>query len=319
MGGDHAPKEIVLGAIEATERFDDIEVILCGDSAAINSVAELPSNISIVHAEKTVAMGDNPLKRAKDSSIAVGLKHVKKGNAHAFVSAGNTGAAMVLSTLMLGRIGILERPAIVTTIPVKASKTGYVLLIDSGANVDCQPKHLLDFARMGSAYGSSVLQIENPRIGLLNIGEEKNKGNKLSVSAHGLLEESGLNFVGNIEGGRLFSDVCDILVCDGFVGNVILKTLEGFAGQMMKWNQEAMIEAGVSKERLIQSMTSMSKKLDYREYGGAPLLGVNGISIICHGSSNRVAVSNAIGTARFTAKSTFLKTMEEQLSTSQTV
>lgn len=327
MGGDYAPEEIVRGCVDAAEKFESeaVEVLLCGSRDVIDRCLEgekngssdckkrgdiVESRLSVVNAEKTVAMGDNPLKRARGSSMEVGLKLVKSGNADAFISAGNTGAAMVLSTLILGRVGKLERPAIATTIPVREGRYGKILLIDSGANVDCRPEHLVDFARMGCAYGASVHGMSAPRVGLLNIGGEQGKGDALTKAAWQLLSDSAcsaadgaeaghgiFDFTGNVEGGRLFSDVCDIVVCDGFVGNVILKTLEGFAAQLIGWNYEAMIEAGVGKERMERAVAGMKKKLDYREYGGAPLLGLNGVSIICHGSSNRVAMLNAVRTA----------------------
>jgi phosphate acyltransferase len=304
MGGDFAPKEIVLGAVVACREFG-AEVILVGIENEIKKELNGQSlsglKLEICHAAETIAMDEHPanaVKRKKDSSLMVANRLVKEGKANAVISLGNTGAAMAASLLTLGRIPGIKRPAIASLMP---TKTGISIILDAGANADCEPDNLLEFALMGSAYAEQVLGLSNPKIGLLSIGEEETKGNKLTVEAHQLLKGSGkLNFIGNIEGRDIHRGVCDVIVCDGFVGNIVLKMSEGLASVMLSWVKEAITDNILSMTGgfLIKgSLKKILRRMDPAEYGGMPLLGLNGISMIGHGSSKAKAVKNAIKAA----------------------
>jgi len=300
MGGDHAPREIVMGALEASR--DGIEVILLGDSDSI--LKELGSNkrdlIDIVHTTETIAMGEQPanaVRKKKDSSIVRAVQLVKEGKASAFVSAGSTGAVMAAALLGLGRIKGIDRPAIASVIP---GKKGGTVLLDVGANMDCKPKNLQQFGIMGYLYADRILGIDNPRVGLLNVGEEESKGNELTLESFPLLKESGVNFIGNVEGRDIFNGMADVVVCDGFVGNVVLKAGEGLAMSLMRMMKEELTRNWLSKmgtALALPGLKEIRKRVDYAEYGGAPLLGVNGVVIVCHGSSSAFAVRNAIRVA----------------------
>ncbi|OAT81267.1 phosphate acyltransferase PlsX [Desulfotomaculum copahuensis] len=302
MGGDHAPREIVRGAAEAAREFDQ-EIILAGEQGQI--IAELGEltdpRITIVHAPEAIAMGEHPavaVRRKKNSSIVRAVQLVKEGTAGAVVSAGSTGAAMAAALLGLGRIRGIDRPAIAGILP---SRRGGTVLLDVGANVDCKPQHLLQFAIMGSLYAEKILGIPEPRIGLLNIGEEETKGNELTLATHPLLKRSGLNFVGNVEGRDIFQGPVDVVVCDGFVGNIVLKAGEGMAMALMHMVKEEVTKSWLAKmgtAMTIPALKDFRRRLDYAEYGGAPLLGVNGVVIICHGSSTARAIKNAVRRAR---------------------
>ncbi|MBE3585194.1 phosphate acyltransferase PlsX [Desulfofundulus thermocisternus] len=303
MGGDHAPGEIVRGAVEAAREYRQ-KIILVGDQEKI--MLELgqspPEQIEVFHAPEVIAMGEHPavaVRKKKQSSIVQAVRLVREGEAVAVVSAGSTGAAMAASLLGLGRIQGIDRPAIASILPRNGGAT---LLIDAGANVDCKPQHLLQFAIMGSLYAEKILGIPSPRVGLLNVGEEETKGNELTLAALPLLRQAeNINFTGNVEGRDIFAGTVDVVVCDGFVGNIVLKAGEGLAIALLK-----MIKEEVTRSWLAKMGTALAtsvfrcfeKRIDYAEYGGAPLLGVNGVSIICHGSSTARAIKNAIKRAR---------------------
>ncbi|MFQ5879915.1 MAG: phosphate acyltransferase PlsX, partial [Dehalococcoidia bacterium] len=283
MGGDHAPREIVHGAVLAARQLG-INVALVGIPERI--VAELakhgpkPDGISLVPASEVIEMDEHPAQAARhkrDSSIVVGLKLLKQGQADAFVSAGNTGAVMAAAIMYLGRLKGIERPVLVALLPLSGRLT---VFLDVGANADCKPSYLLQFGQMASAYLETVWKVENPRVALLNIGEEESKGNQLSQEAYALLQESGLNFIGNLEGKDITHAVADVIVTDGFTGNVVVKTMEGVADFI-----RSQIEAAIrSKWRywlpglaLRGAFQGLRKRMDYREYGAGPLLGVNGL------------------------------------------
>ncbi|MDK2815604.1 MAG: phosphate acyltransferase [Moorella sp. (in: firmicutes)] len=302
MGGDHAPGEIVRGAVAAArEKIADI--ILVGDKRRLESELNPlhpPANLEIVHTEQVVAMDEQPalaLRRKREASIIVATRLVKEGRAAAVVSAGSTGAQMAAALLILGRSGKIQRPAIATIIP---TLKGPKLLLDAGANVDCRPEHLYEFALMGNVYAARVMGIREPRVGLLNIGTEACKGNEQTLGAYNLLKDAPLNFIGNIEGRDILAGDTDVIVCDGFVGNVLLKFGEGMAqvlftmiGREIKNSFRARLGAAL----VLPALRGLKKQVDYTEYGGAPLLGVQGVSIICHGSSNARAIKNAIKVA----------------------
>lgn len=304
MGGDYAPDEVVMGSIDAAKN-QGIEIVLVGDEAKIReklakyNAGDLP--ISVHHAAEVIEMGEPPavaLRKKKNSSVVVATKLVKDGLCDAVVSAGNTGAAMGSALLVLGRIKGIHRPAIASVIP---SIKGGTLLLDIGANAECDPLNLVQFAVMGSIYSNKILGADNPKVGLLNIGEEETKGKPVYMEAFKLLKESGLNFIGNIEGREITSGAADVVVCDGFVGNVVLKFGEGLARDLMsmiKLELQKNIFVKIGAAIVFSQAKGLRKKMDYSEYGGAPLLGVKGVSIICHGSSKAKAVMNAIRVAK---------------------
>lgn len=303
MGGDHAPQEIVKGAILASELFPEIEkIFLVGSPTAIEPLIEKRNDkLEIVPASEAITMEDHPgiaFRRKKDASITVAAKLVKSGEACALVSAGSTGAQMVASLFTLGRIKGIERPAIAIVLP---TLEGGKLLLDAGANADCKVHNLIDFAKMGNIYAKKILGIENPRIGLINIGSEATKGNELSIKAFEELSKiNNINFIGNIEGRDIPQGKCDVFVCDGFVGNVILKLMEGMAkafGTILKEEANKSIRTKAGAALMLPALKGIKNRMDYAEYGGAPLLGVDGISIICHGSSKAKAIANAIRVA----------------------
>ena len=301
MGGDHAPHVVVEGALDALRQTANrFEVVLVGNSDAI--AAELrnyaPStSIRVEHAPETVNFDDDalaPLRTKKQSSIAIGMQLHKTGSVDAFVSAGHTGAVMSASTLILGRIEGVGRPTIAATFP---TTKGICLLADAGTNVDCRPQHLLEFGIMSSIFAEEILHYKNPRVGLISFGEEKNKGNELTLEAYHLLEKGGINFIGNIEGRDILNGKAQVAVCDGFVGNVVLKFGEGvfellrvklrmYAEQSL-WNKIRMALAYGTLKKVL-------KDFDYQEYGGVPLLGINGVTIIGHGGSSAKAIKNMI-------------------------
>jgi glycerol-3-phosphate acyltransferase PlsX len=298
MGTDRHPATEVQGAVTALRELPgEFELILVGDESAI--AAELAQagdyareRLRIVHASQTITAGDSAataVRRKPDSSIVKGLQLQKDGQADAFISAGSTGAVMAASLFLLRPIPSVDRPAVSTILPTAGAPT---LLIDAGANVDCKPHQLLQFARLGAVYAQDVLNCETPRVGLLNIGEEPEKGDELAVAAHELLAHSDLNFVGNVEGRDIVKGVCDVLVTDGFAGNVLLKFYESVAGFMFNLLRKELKEAGAQID-----LHKLFHHFDYTEYGGAPLLGVNGISIICHGGSPPRAIRNAVRAA----------------------
>lgn len=301
MGGDNSPAAEVEGAVLAVKEYNT-EVALVGDEKLLrneldkHNASALP--ITIIHASQRVEMHESPvsvLRKKKDSSIIVATTLVRDEKASAVVSAGHTGAAMAASLLILGPVKGVERPAIATILP---TLEGVAIMLDVGANVDCKPKHLYQFAIMGHAYAVKMLQKENPRIGLLSIGEEDTKGNILTKETFRYLKSSPLNFIGNVEGKDVYRGSADVIVCDGFIGNVALKISEAVAetmGKMLSGEIRKSITGKIGYLLLKKAFTSFKKRVDYAEYGGAPLLGVNGVSIICHGRSTPKAIKNAIG------------------------
>lgn len=298
MGTDRHPVVEVEGAVQALETLPgDFEVILIGPRGRIEEELEAypgarRDRIRIVDTAQRIDQGESPaaaVRRKPGSSIVVGLTLVKEGDADAFVSAGSTGAAMAASHLLLRPLDGVDRPPVATLLPTAREP---VVLVDAGANVDSKPRHLVQFARLGAIYARDVLGRPNPRVGLLNIGEEPEKGNELALEAHRLLAMSGLNFVGNIEGRDIVPGDCDVVVADGFVGNVLLKFYESIAAYFTGLLKRELERSG---EKL--DLSEVYAALDYTEYGGAPLLGVNGIPIICHGGSPPRAICNAIGVA----------------------
>ncbi len=306
MGGDYAPDEVVAGAVQAASALG-VDIALVGAAARLQALLRthraqhLP--IEIVDAPEVIEMQESPamaVRRKRRSSIHLTLQQVREGKAAAAVTAGNTGAAMGAALLILGRIPTIDRPAIAAILPT-LHKTPAILL-DVGANVDCKPKHLLQFGVMGHVYAHRVLGIPAPRVGILSNGEEATKGNELTIRAADLLRSSGLNFVGNVEGRDFFSGLADVAVCDGFVGNVVLKFGEGLALALRQVLREEF--RGTAGRLLALYLAPLRRRgmniwrrLDYREYGGAPLLGVAGIVIIAHGRSNAWAIRNAIRVA----------------------
>lgn len=297
MGGDHAPHEIVKGALAAAPDVTG-DILLVGKPSEIQHHlgTNVPSNVHIHPATEIVEM-DEPgtaVRAKRDSSLAVSLQLVADGECEAAVSAGNTGAATAGAIMFWKRIHGVSRPAIATQIP---SRVGRFVLLDSGATPDCDPKNLLEFALMGAAYASAVLKVSRPRVGLLNIGEEPGKGNTLVKKAYALMEAHVDNFVGNVEGKHMFSGNVDVVVCDAFVGNIVLKTGEGIAEMIMRLIKDALPQNFLLRlplPLLLGGLKNLKKNLDYSEYGGAPLLGVNGVLIIAHGRSDAKAIQNAI-------------------------
>jgi glycerol-3-phosphate acyltransferase PlsX len=307
MGGDFAPRAVIEGVGEALDRFPAIgRLLLTGPRDQIESELDLigrkdDERITIVHTDQVIGMHESPAAaiRAKPrSSIATAVELVKQGQARAVISAGHTGAAVASTVLKLRTLPGIERPGIATVFP---APTGSFLLLDAGANVDSKPRHLAQYAVMGEIYSREILKVASPRIGLLNVGSEEGKGNELAKLAHDILKGmKGINFVGNIEGRDLFADSVDVVICDGFVGNVVLKCCEslakafgGFLGNLLRKSPVRMTGALLCKGAFSEFKTLC----DYAEYGGAPLLGVNGVCIIGHGSSSSVAIRNAIRVA----------------------
>ena len=322
MGGDHAPQVTVEGAIETLKEHPDIEIILVGDTSRIEKELQgkkrFPKDrLHLRHASEVISMDESPsyaLRRKKDSSIKRAMELHKAGEAQAVVSAGHSGVAMALALFVLGKVPGVDRPAIGASLPTL--KKPFVL-IDAGANVDCKPSNILEFAYMGTAYFRAVFGIENPRVALLSIGEEDTKGNELTKEAFKLLKASGLNFKGNIEGKDLFIGDADVIVCDGFIGNVVLKLSEGLAEVIMKMLKREISDISTGRIAYLlmkPALRRFKKKTDYAEYGGAPLLGINGTCIISHGRSSAKAIKNALLVAYNLAKTGLHRTISEELS-----
>lgn len=304
MGGDFAPGEIIKGSVEAKEAYG-AKIKLVGNIDKIKKVAESNdinlNGIEIIPASQEVSMNESPsevLKKKRNSSIFIGSQLASGGGCNAFISAGNTGAVMACSLFNVKRIESIARPAIAVVIPLGEKK---FVLIDAGANVDCKPFYLKQFAIMGKIYSENIIGVKNPKVALVNIGEEEKKGNELAVESHKLLKDcSNINFIGNVEGKELFEGITDVAVCDGFVGNVILKLIEGMAdfffGEIKQILTSGML-AKLSALGIKSSFKNMKEKFDYEEYGGAQLLGLNGPVIISHGSSKSKAIKNAVRVA----------------------
>ncbi len=322
MGGDLAPKAPVEGAIlYDRETGGRDQLILIGDKDVVEKELAShrnyqPKNITVFHTSQVVEMDDSPtmaVKQKKDSSMVKGIRLQRDGEADAFVSAGSTGAQMAASLLTLGRVKGVNRPALGTIIP---GQDKYTFVIDVGANADCKPVNLFQFGLMGSLFMEYIHGVKEPQVGLLNIGAEKTKGNELMIASHQMLSEQLSNFVGNVEGRELLSSTADVVVTDGFTGNVVLKFAEGLIGvftssfkTQVKKNIIHMLGALLARP----AFKALRKTFDYEEYGGVPLLGVDGISIICHGSSSAKALKNAIYVAREVGDKNVNKHIEEEL------
>jgi glycerol-3-phosphate acyltransferase PlsX len=308
MGGDHGPAVVVEGAVAAVREFG-LSVILVGDRAAIETeVRRLGAQslgLEIRHASEIVGMAESPslaLRRKRDSSLRIAAELVRDGKAAAFISAGNTGAAMAISMFVIGVLRGIDRPAIAAVLP---SLRGFTVLIDAGANITPKPWHLFQFAIMGHVYARDILRMDRPRVGLLSVGEEEGKGNDLTREAYDLLKESKLNFIGNIEGRDIYNGNCDVIVTDGFTGNVALKISESLAemvGAMIKEELTRDIRSKLGAALSVPAFSRFKKRVDYTEMGGAPLLGIDGAAIICHGASPVKAIKNAVRVAAEWAK-----------------
>jgi len=305
MGGDHAPKIEVEGAVRAARSLD-VKVILVGQQDLVRRELEQHEDyrslpIEIVHASERVTMEDSAAKAVRtkrDSSMRVASRLVRDGNAHCFVSAGNTGAVMATAKMVQGVVPGVDRPALAGIFPTMEGIP--VVLVDVGANVDCSPEMLAQFAVMGEIYSRQVLRRPNPRVGILSIGEEDHKGNDMTRAAWPMLKSLRLNFIGNVEGSDMYASKVDVIVCDGFIGNVALKVSEGLVDmfkKLLRDSLEATITGKIGYALSKNAFTAFKKRLDYSEYGGAPLLGVRGGCIICHGRSNVNAIKNAIRVA----------------------
>ncbi|ASS99975.1 phosphate acyltransferase PlsX [Geobacillus thermocatenulatus] len=302
MGGDHAPGEIVRGALMAAAHFPDIEITLIGDEAKIRPHVTGEERISIIHTDEVIEADDEPVRavrRKKNSSMVRMAEEVKEGRAEACISAGNTGALMAAGLFVVGRAAGIDRPALAPTLPTLDGR-GFVFL-DVGANVDAKPEHLQQYALMGHVYAKNVRGVEKPRIGLLNVGTEDQKGNETTKRAFALLKETNLHFIGNVEARDLLEGVADVVVADGFAGNVALKTIEGTAlalFSLLKQTLTSGVAAKLAAAVLKPKLAGLKKMMDYSEYGGAALFGLNAPVIKAHGSSNANAIFHAIRQAR---------------------
>ncbi len=306
MGGDKAPEVVVKGALAAAADMEG-RIALVGNEPEIRSILEslkqsLPENIYIRHASEKIGMEEPPavsVRRKKDSSINVAVRMVKDGEASAMVSAGNTGAVVCAASLFLRPLPGVDRPGISVLFP---TLTGVVQVMDVGANIDAKPEHLLQYGVMGTIYSRYVLRKENPRVGLLNIGEEETKGPEFVKETFKLLEQhQNVNFIGNIEGRDIFTGDCDVIICDAFLGNVVLKVSEGLADafkELLKRKLGSSLICRIGSLLSAPAFRALKKEIDYSEYGGAPLLGVDGVCIVAHGGSSENAIKNAINVAR---------------------
>jgi len=320
MGGDRAPEVLVEGAILAMEEIGtDVEVLLVGRGEVLRPRLEatsMSSRIAIVEAPEVVEMGESAahaLRRKRKSSIVAAIQLQKEDRADAAISAGNTGAAVACSLVTLGRLPGVNRPAIASLFP---TEHGQCIVLDVGANAECKPINLFQFGVMGSLYVGHMFGIERPRVGLMSIGEERSKGNERVVEAHNLLAESSLHFIGNVEGRDVLRGTADVVVCDGFVGNVLLKFTESVIHLLSASLREKAIASPWRKLGALllkPAFEEMKREMNYEEYGGAPLLGVDGITIICHGSSSPKAITNAIRVAERMARERINESIKEKL------
>ncbi|WP_338555883.1 phosphate acyltransferase PlsX [Paenibacillus sp. KS-LC4] len=320
MGGDNAPGLIVKGVLEAAHEWPDTELVLVGDTAIIEQLmgGNKPANISLCHADEVIGPDDEPVKavrRKKGASMVVAGQLVREKRADAMLSAGNTGALMTTGLLVVGRLDGIERPALAPMLPTM-DDVG-MLALDLGANMDAKPEHLLQYAIMGSIYRSKVHGMEKPRIGLLNVGTEARKGNELTKAAYDLLEHSPIHFIGNVEARDVLSRSCDVLICDGFAGNIMLKAMEGTAGSLFGFIKSAFGETLLTKLAgaiMLPKLRKLKNKMDYKEHGSAPLLGLNGLVMKCHGSSDEVAVKSAIRQARIAIQGKLTESIAAEIS-----
>ncbi|WAA13907.1 phosphate acyltransferase PlsX [Fervidibacillus halotolerans] len=302
MGGDYGPEIVASGAVRAVEQFTDLEITLIGNEREINRYLNDSSRISVIHTDVQIMGDEEPVRavrRKKDSSMVLMAQQVKEGKADACISAGNTGALMASGLFVVGRIRGIDRPALAPTLPTIDGK-GF-LFLDVGANADAKPEHLLQYAYMGSIYSEKVRGIENPTVGLLNIGTESKKGNDLARKSYELLKKSDLNFIGNVEARDLLNGVSDVVVTDGFTGNMVLKSIEGSALSIFKMLKETLtanMKAKLAASLIKTDLGKLKNKMDYSEYGGACLFGLNAPIVKAHGSSDKQAIFHAIRQAR---------------------
>jgi phosphate acyltransferase len=323
MGGDFAPQAIVEGAYLAAKNHG-VRVILVGDEDQVSKeLSKYPTSklpIYLHHAPHVVAMHDSPsvvIRRMRDTSIKVAIELAREGEASGVVSAGNSGATMALAMYLFKKLEGVDRPAIATTHP---TMKGLTVLVDSGGNVDCKSFHLVQFAMMGDAYAKYILGTKEPRLGVLSNGEEEGKGNELTREVHDILSKTDMNYIGYVEGRDLNSGEVDVIVCDGFVGNVALKISEGLwetISAILKWEAQDNIRAKVAYFLMKRAMRRLEKRLDYSEYGGAPLLGINGNCVISHGASNGKAIMNAVLLASDLAKNRLNEHLTQELKEKQ--
>lgn len=322
MGGDNAPVEPIKAAVEAAKEYPEVEIILVGKEDVIKgelSKYQSPKDgIRIVHAGEVIETGEPPvnaIRKKKDSSIVVGMNLLKKKEADAFVSSGSTGAVLVGGQLIVGRLKGVERPPLAPLIP---TAKGFSLLVDCGANVDARSSHLVQFAKMGSIYMESIMGIKNPRVGIVNIGAEEEKGNALVKETYPLLKECpDINFIGNVEARDIPAGVCDVIVCDAFVGNVILKLYEGVSSTLIHKIKDAMMSSFLSKIGALlvkKPMKNTMKAFDASEYGGAPMLGLNGLVVKSHGNATSKELKNAIAQCAQFSKQRINDKIKEKIS-----
>jgi glycerol-3-phosphate acyltransferase PlsX len=319
MGGDHGPRTIVQGALAAARDLP-LGLVLVGpldelgrEVARFEDAGSL--DVRLVHAPEIVGMAEPPsaaLRRKPSASIRVAAETVARGDAAALVTAGNTGAAVMAAHGAFGMIDGVDRPALATSVP---TRTGAAVLVDVGANVECRPQHLVQFAVMGSVYARLALGVERPRVGLLSIGEEETKGNELTREAHRLLKETRLSFIGNVEARAVYSGSADVIVCDGFTGNIVLKTSEGLVEMIAGLLDDELAgpEPSEASLQMRMGLRRLRMQLDYSEYGGAPLVGVAGLVIVAHGRSSVKAVRNAVAMAYRFAAGDFVRRIQEEI------
>lgn len=318
MGGDHAPKEIVLGVMKAAAQYKDVEYILYGDEAKITEYLTNKTRISIVHTDEKIENEDEPVravKRKKKASMVLAAQAVKDGEADACISAGNTGALMSTGLFIIGRIKGIDRPALAPTLPTITGK-GFVLL-DAGANAEAKPEHLLQFGLMGSIYASQVRKVEKPRVGLLNIGTEEKKGNELTKTAFQYMKnQEAYHFIGNVEARDLLMDVADIVVTDGFTGNMVLKSIEGSASSVMSMLKMSLtngLKNKIAASMIRKDLYGLRAKMDYSEYGGACLFGIQAPVVKAHGSTNANGVFTTIRQVRDMIKKQVVETIKTEI------
>lgn len=325
MGGDHAPATTVEGAILAAREWSDVEIVLVGDEARILAhmpSGTKPSNVSVHHAPDVIAADDEPVKavrRKKEASMVVAGRLVREGGCDAMISAGNTGALMATGLLIVGRIEGIDRPALAPMLPTMDGSG--VLALDLGANMDASADNLLQYAIMGSIYRNKVHGIARPRVGLLNVGTEALKGNELTKQAYPLLEQAPIHFQGNVEARDVLQGNCDVLVCDGFVGNILLKAMEGTANVIFSALKTEFTRSFMSKLAaavLKPGLSAFRKKMDYTEHGAAPLLGIDGLVLKSHGSSDANAIKNAVRQARIALTNRLVEAISTEVSAKST-
>lgn len=319
MGGDFAPDEIIKGALQGRSDFE-VDITLTGNESKIKESAAKSGlsleGVRIIDAIQDIGMDDSPsdvIKHKKDSSVYIAAELASKNKNSVFLSAGNTGAAMACALINMRKIEGVLRPAIATVIPLGNKR---FIMLDAGANADVKPAYLKQFGIMGSIYSREIFKIASPRVGLLNVGSEEKKGNEATKEGYLLLKDTNINFIGNVEGRDIFNDAADVVVCDGFVGNILLKAFEGMAGFFFKEIKEVFYSNILTKFSALlvkNNLKAMKQKFDYEEYGGALLLGINGITIISHGSSKAKAIRNAIRVGAVSLKGDIVNKIKEEI------